>query len=455
MSRKISMPPRKAPPQASPGIDKLIVENFKSLAKPDPYEFEIRPLTLLAGANSSGKSSAVQPLLLLKQTVESSYDPGPLLLNGSHVRFSSTSQILPVHLGSSAEAEFMIGVESERLGSVWSRFRGEDGKRVELVGTRYATERGEIWVEPALSAEEIASILPAHVLELRETMSRDLGSGLRFFVFRDSCFYQIGLGLGEEHPRTGSSTSLTPSSAFEALISRVIHVPGLRGNPERSYRTTAVGPLFPGTFEPYVASLLHSWKKEGSPRLEDLNQNLRTLGLTSQIDSKQLDAASVEIRVGRRLGKRVSKKDLVNIADVGFGVSQTLPVLVALLTAEPGQLVYIEQPELHLHPRAQVALAEVLANASRRGVKVLVETHSALLLLSLQSLVAEGKLPVDEVILHWFQRDKDGISEVTSAELDEQGAYGDWPEDFGEILMGAQGRYLDAVDAQFSRAVGE
>ena len=57
---------------------------------------------------------------------------------------------------------------------------------------------------------------------------------------------------------------------------------------------------------------------------------------------------------------------MVNIADVGFGVSQVLPVLVALIVAEPGQLVYLEQPELHLHPRAQVALARVLADAAKQ-----------------------------------------------------------------------------------------
>ena len=81
---------------------------------------------------------------------------------------------------------------------------------------------------------------------------------------------------------------------------------------------------------------------------------------------------------------------MVSIADVGFGVSQVLPVLVALIVAEPGRLVYLEQPELHLHPRAQVALAQVLAAAAKRGVRVVAETHSSLLLLAVQTLVAEG-----------------------------------------------------------------
>ena len=89
-------------------------------------------------------------------------------------------------------------------------------------------------------------------------------------------------------------------------------------------------------------------------------------------------------------------EDLVSIADVGFGISQTLPVIVALLAAEPGQLVYIEQPEIHLHPRAQMAMAKILADAANRGVRVVAETHSSLLLLGIQSLVAEGKLSPDK-----------------------------------------------------------
>src|SRR5207245_2283575 len=112
--------------------------------------------------------------------------------------------------------------------------------------------------------------------------------------------------------------------------------------------------------------------------------------------------------------------------DVGLGVSQTLPVLVALHAARPNQLIYVEQPETHLHPRAQIALAQVLASAIKRGVRIVAETHSALLLLGVQTLVAEGKLQPDEVKLHWF-RLEDGRTIVQSADLDKAGRFGDWP----------------------------
>src|ERR1700689_5270281 len=74
------------------GITRIAVEGFKSIAK--RQEIEIAPLTILAGANSSGKSSIMQPLLMLKQTLEASYDPGPLKIDGPNVKFTSTDEFL-------------------------------------------------------------------------------------------------------------------------------------------------------------------------------------------------------------------------------------------------------------------------------------------------------------------------------------------------------------------------
>ena len=74
------------------GITRIAVEGFKSIA--ERQEIEIRPLTILAGANSSGKSSIMQPLLMLKQTLEATYDPGPLKIDGPNVTFTSTEQFL-------------------------------------------------------------------------------------------------------------------------------------------------------------------------------------------------------------------------------------------------------------------------------------------------------------------------------------------------------------------------
>jgi predicted ATPase len=211
-----------------------------------------------------------------------------------------------------------------------------------------------------------------------------------------------------------------------------------------------VGPTFPGTFEKYVASVIAQWQADKDTQaLEEVNRALEGLGLTWKVTAEPVTHSQVQLKVGRLPhGKRGGAHDLVSIADVGFGVSQTLPVIVALLVAKPGQAVYLEEPEIHLHPRAQTRMAELVSEAAQRGVGVIVETHSALLLRAVQTLVAKGTISPDLVKLHWFTRLEDGSTEVKSADLDEQGAFGDWPEDFDETAITTEREYLDAAEAR-------
>ena len=80
------------PQEENSGISAVAVEGFKSIR--NPTEIAIKPLTILAGANSSGKSSIMQPLLLMKQTLEAPFDPGTFLLDGPNVRFTSAHQVV-------------------------------------------------------------------------------------------------------------------------------------------------------------------------------------------------------------------------------------------------------------------------------------------------------------------------------------------------------------------------
>ena len=237
---------------------------------------------------------------------------------------------------------------------------------------------------------------------------------------------------------------------LEFHIFNSIHLPGLRGNTARTYKPANTGPQYPGTFENYTASIIHKWQETTDERLGTLADTLYALGLTGQIATKKIDDTRIEVQVSLLPHRGTGQTDMVSIADVGFGVSQVLPVLVALLVAEPGRLVYLEQPELDLHPRAQVALAQVLVDAAKRGVRVVAETHSSLLLLAVQTLVAEGDLSPELVKLHWFTRGEDGATKIDTADLDEAGAYGDWPEDFDDVDLKAQSRYIKAAQSRLA-----
>jgi predicted ATPase len=435
--------------ESAPAISAIGVEGYKSLRR--RTEVAIRPLTLLAGANSSGKSSVMQGPLLLKQTLDATYDPGALLLDGPHVRFTAADQLLTRGRGTVLAKTFSVVVRFSDGGMVDVCFdKKRDGGFDVAAMVAARSHLPPIKLRRGMSLSELSSFWPI----LLKTKPPVDSTGIPHLpadkaVFRDRCFLRaITAWRSEGELLIGRLDVLPDASPY---LRAIVHVPALRGNPERTYKTSAVGHEFPGTFEPYVASIISAWQLSRDVRLKQLGKALEKLGLTWKVEATRLNDTQVELRVGRlRKAAKGGEKDLVSIADVGFGLSQTLPVVVALLAARPGQLVYLEEPEIHLHPKAQVALAQILTDAATRGVRVVAETHSALLLLGVQTLVAEGKLSPDLVALHWFSQAADGTTEVRSAEIDRAGAFGDWPEDFGEVALDAQSRYLDAAEARLA-----
>ncbi len=417
------------------GITKIAVKGFKSIV--DECEIDIRPLTILAGANSSGKSSIMQPLLMLKQTLEAPYDPGPLLIDGPNVRFTEAEQFLSKFTDKQRTDRFQIGTGVGDVGElIKTTFKKEKSSEFEIV---------EMVSEMPSETDQSFAIYPKHCT-LYPGMSpkeiKKLGDHRHQFVRafdvvgRSRCFLRLESKDGIK--------IVSFANNVEIDIFNTIHLPGLRGNPERTYKLSSTGPRYPGTFEHYVASIIHEWQETHDKRLTTLLDTLYILELTGRVNTKKIGDVGVEVQVGRLPYSNTSEDDMVNIADVGFGVSQVLPVLVALIAAEPGRLVYIEQPELHLHPNAQVALSQILADAAKRGVRVVIETHSSLLLLGIQTLVAEGKLPPELVKLHWFSRTKEGVTKVNSKGLDKDGTYGRWPVDFDKVNLREQSRYIKA-----------
>jgi len=446
----------KLQPQSSPGgITRITVGGFKSIAQ--EQSIDIKPLTILAGANSSGKSSMMQPLLLLKQTLESTYDPGALLLNGPNVKFTQVDQLLSRVIDKKTIGDFYIGIkvepEQDGLGIeltthfTQSRKKGkgfEVGRTVHDIGDHHYNLYRD------MPPDEIKAILSAILApfqflfdeEKQRIFNPTVNPGVPLIQYR--CFLTLdvtSLGFLIPHQLMGDEIIVSDH------IRQTFHLPGLRGSPESDYPVTGAGPTFPGTFEIYTASMIEQWQLDKEKqKLTTLFNDLARLALTNKVIARRRNDTAIELLVNRFA--RGDKEDMVSIADVGIGVSQALPVIVALHTANPGQLVYIEQPEIHLHPRAQYAMAEVLADAAKEGKRLVIETHSSILLLGIQTLVAEGKLPPELVKLHWFTQQEDGSTKIDSVDLDERGAYGDWAEDFDDVALYSESRYLDAAEAR-------
>ena len=456
-------------PIAFQGIDKIYVKGYKSIVD---ETIQLRQITVLAGANSSGKSSIMQPLLLLKQTLEEKSGIVPLRLDGENVYLTQYSQIRP-RFEHARHNEFKIGVENYFLRAT-STFRySEQAQQIYIFETnfdlspyaRYSGRESYADIKFVLSEGMLPPEVQKVAVELGKYF-RGINSDKLYELKKDSCFLSLRPNTSQDEKDgipSGPDDTVRPAGSLSHDIRGVIHLSGVRGEPSRRLHPRRVitplsaedAPmyLFKGKFPDYTASLIAAWEQEKNGRIEQLTEYVQYLRLTTAVSTKYVDDSFLEILVGwHPTEKPAEKEDMVNIADVGCGVSQVLPILVALIAATRSQTVYIEQPEIHLHPKASIALAYVISkavtDAAKRGVRVVIETHSDLLLLALQTVIAkqvnESDLTPKNVILYWFEKQSDGTTRIKEGVMDDYGDYGDWPEDFVGTAMALQHEYLEA-----------
>jgi predicted ATPase len=427
---------------------KLSIEGYKSIASKRDIFFP--GLTILAGANSSGKSSFMQPFLLLKQTIENHYDSGALLLDGENIRFTDSSQIIS-KVPNYERKSFTIYVsEAQSICEVKYRYKRNMGLVVESVFLKDDEDFKEgLALNMGMKSDDIDKQIPEKDFKTLREFYKNQGVKIKWKPKKVKCFIHAELGPASRN--WPIKAGIHPMRKLEEMVTKLIHVPGLRGNLERTYKIAASDDVYPGSFEKYIASIITEWgkQKKYADKFSMLKEQLKELGLANNLETSKINDTRVEIRVSR--SKDNGRRDCVNIADVGFGVSQTLPVLTALICAQKGQFVYIEQPELHLHPSAQFKLARIITKAVNRGVKVVIETHSSILLRGIQIEIVKRSLDFEKVSLNWFtQNPNNGETEVSTAELDKYGAFGDWPEDFDDVTLKVEQMYLDAVEEAVS-----
>lgn len=164
-------------------ITKIAVRGFKSIA--DEQEIELRPLTLLAGANSSGKSSIMQPVLLLKQTLEAPSDPGPLLIDGPNVRFTSAEQLLSRMSGKAKTSGFSVRIELSNGPCLQVLFKREKGVGFELNTMDYADDGEKLHVVPDMAHDDILKCLPSHLKAIHTEIEKSAKGTLHWSVYRD------------------------------------------------------------------------------------------------------------------------------------------------------------------------------------------------------------------------------------------------------------------------------
>jgi hypothetical protein len=445
---------------------RLRIQNFKGWK--DTGDIRLAPLTVFFGTNSSGKTSLQQFLLLLQQTAQSR-DRKRVL------HFGDENTL--VDLGVFPEMFFrqdptaLLGFEFE--------WRMEPASIV--VPTAESGKRG--------TGEQVREVLPARAFEAqigREAEHPERIEVKRFIYRFETPVSAHGIGMrrrtqGEgydlllEHTefarRAGAKGALPAPDHFygfpneatahykfesdldglafelEEQLDTIHYLGPLRSQPRRTYLWSGEAPESVGAGgELAVAALLaardRSIELNGQParpfaRL--IAERLLEMGLLESFDVRPIAPHRKEYEVFVRTPGSAME---VSLADVGFGVSQVMPVLLQCFYTEPGSTLVFEQPELHLHPRAQTGLGDIFIeaiqareNGQPRDAQVLIESHSEHLLRRIQRRIAEGKLNREDAALYFCSPGPDG-SRIEELKLDEDGNITNWPENFFGDEMG-------------------
>ena len=426
------------------------VKNFKSWA--DSGEVVLAPLTGFFGTNSSGKSSLLQLLLLLKQSIGSDdvlfFGDASSLVNlgsfGDVIHGHDTDASLALEYGCKPQEPVVTEVARQMPDGTTKEFpvsirhftfnisvRGLTNS-LSVESFRYGFNSREVpdiqWKDDRLSRIDLRGIDWRGKEQRRKLEIRDWpGSSIfNYYLFE---------------PFT---------SASERQFSHVYYLGPARITPQRRYHWEGTHPHDTGLWgDKTVDALLSSRvlplkasdKEDTVPIEEQISKWLHEMEFAHSFSldlSPNGDGRDYEVRI---------KKDLVSpavtLADMGYGLSQFLPVLVLCYYAPEGSTLILEQPGIHLHPKVQSQLADLLIEVvTERNLQVLVESHSEHLLNRLQRRIAEEQISVDKTSLY-FCRNQGGVSACERLEIDEFGNIANWPENFfgnemGDLLAMAQ-----------------
>ncbi len=436
-------------------LSRLIIRNFKGWQ--DTGTIHMAPITLFFGVNSSGKSSIGQFLMMLKQTMES-HDRKAVFYPGDKKS--------AVQLGSYPEMVFHRNPENKiAFGYDWNMknelrikdpisgqtFAGDAFRFAAKVGAsgnnHYAMVLEKMFYELFKENEDVLKIgmdrrsetkseykveAEQYPLKRREGRVWHPGAPVRFYGFPDEvvAYHQNADFVQEINLR------------HEKLFRSLYYLGPLRTKAERLYSWTGIEPESVGyAGENTVAAILAAqarklslgYNKRARSFQEIIALKLKQMGLIEAFKVAPISEQRQEYEVKIRIK---GSKDWVDLPDVGFGISQVLPVLVEAFYAAPGSIIIMEQPEIHLHPSAQSALADVMIdavnareNGADRNIQLIIETHSEHFLRRIQRRIAEDAISKEKVSAYFADITR-MPAKLEPLQIDLFGNILNWPENF-------------------------
>lgn len=409
--------------------------NFKSFA--DSGEVPLAPLTLIFGRNNTGKSSLLQSLFLLRQTLDSPEYGARLNLRGPLYAAGSYSDL--VHQHRSAEhivMEFGFFLSESKIpAQLQFEFRSDEPQPPRLVRLEISSRDAEtVRIRTGRGAGG------PYELEIGD---QNLGGERKAeFRFPINRFLPLIGRVSSDEKGAGRQQLKARSVASEALwefsnlLGDMRAVGAFRRQPERRYEFLGRAPSRVDTMGEQVVNAL----------IEDATRRRRKGELTRSVNRWLKEVGKVRLMPLRRISKTARLFELrlkdtdsgrwANFADVGFGIGQAFPVLVEGLRTPGEGLFIVQEPEIHLHPDSQLAMADFLVDLVHEGRQVVVETHSEHLLLRVRHKLLHRKkasdLSPDEVSIIYVEKTKAGTSHTRQLKVDELGQMTDWPVGFME-----------------------
>ena len=425
------------------------MKNFKSWA--DSGEVKLAPLTGFFGANSSGKSSLLQMLLLLKQTIGSE----EVLFFGdenSLVNLGSFNEVIHRHNRDAQLAlEFGCNLREPQLVNLSL----EEGRldKTEVDGFIFNTALSALSAgnsEPILQSFRYASLSNLWEMEWQGDGYRE---GNQFLNGEDLGYAHVETCYGVPQWRDMSRKEWNSkflrqfAFLFKTFFADIYYLASTRVE-RRQTRWEGEHPIDVGKRGHDVISALLS------ARVKQLGQNEKHISAWLQemklahafsLESQGDDGKDYEIHI-----RKNAESPAVTLVDMGYGLSQFLPVLVLCYYVPEGSTLILEQPGIHLHPRVQSQLADLLIEVvTERNLQVIVESHSEHLLVRLQRRIAEGKIEGDKIGLYFCSNDEaEGVSTLEPLEVDRVGNIRNWPENFFGDVMGDMFAITDAQAKQ-------
>lgn len=212
----------------------------------------------------------------------------------------------------------------------------------------------------------------------------------------------------------------------------------IRSRPKRTYDPSRPTPDPEGEYIPdYLANMSRSSSEQWNTLKSDLEDFGRDAGLFDEITVLSFGktaGAPFQVQI-RKFGKRL-RGPKRNLIDVGYGVSQALPILIELLREDSPRMFLLQQPEVHLHPRAQAALGSFFCNLAASGKQIIVETHSDYILDRARMDIRDGKsdLKAEDISILYFERNELDVN-IHSLRVDEEGNVLDAPPGYGQFFM--------------------